>query len=32
LAVEVAGRFVADQEGRVGDDRAGDRHALLLAA
>ncbi|KAG1081628.1 hypothetical protein G6F40_015417 [Rhizopus arrhizus] len=32
LAVEVAGGFVADQEGGVGDDRAGNRHALLLAA
>ncbi len=32
VAVEIAGGFVADQEGRVGDDRAGDRHALLLAA
>src|SRR3989304_5051475 len=32
LAVEVAGRFVADQEGRVGDDRPGDCPALLLAA
>ena len=32
LAVEVAGRLVADQQRRVGDDRAGDRDALLLAA
>ena len=32
MAVEVAGRLVADQQGRVGDDRARDRHALLLAA
>ena len=31
-AVEVAGRLVADQQGRVGDQRAGDRDALLLAA
>src|SRR5690606_12940675 len=32
LAVQVAGGLVADQQGRVGDDRAGDRHPLLLAA
>ena len=32
LAVEVAGRLVAQQQGRVGDDRAGDADALLLAA
>src|SRR5574337_1475037 len=31
LAVEVAGRFVADQQGRVGHDGARDRDALLLA-
>ena len=31
-AVEVAGGLVADQQRRVGDDRARDRHALLLAA
>ena len=31
-AVEVAGRLVGDEEHRVGDDGAGDRHALLLAA
>src|SRR5690606_13059129 len=30
LAVEVAGGLVADQQGRVGHDRAGDGHALLL--
>ena len=32
LAVEVAGGLVADQQGRVGDDGAGDGDALLLAA
>src|SRR5690606_12627148 len=32
LAVEVAGGFVADQQGGVGDQGAGDRHALFLAA
>src|SRR5690606_22475892 len=32
LAVEVAGGLVADQQGGVGDQGAGDRHALLLAA
>ncbi len=32
LAVEVAGGLVADQQLRVGHDRARDRHALLLAA
>src|SRR3546814_5700247 len=32
LAVEVAGGLVADQQRRIGHDRAGDRHALLLAA
>ena len=32
LAVEVAGGLVADQQRRVGDDRARDRDALLLAA
>ena len=31
-AVEVAGRLVGQQHGRVGDDRARDRDALLLAA
>ena len=31
-AVEVAGRLVAEQELRIGDDRAGDGDALLLAA
>ena len=32
LAVEVAGRLVADQQGRIGDQRAGDGDALRLAA
>ena len=32
LAVEVAGRLVAEQQRRVGDDGAGDADALLLAA
>ena len=32
LAIEVAGRLVADQERRVGHQRAGDGDALLLAA
>ena len=32
LAVEVAGRFVGQQEGRLVDQGAGDGHALLLAA
>ena len=32
LAVEVAGRFVAHQQRRIGDHRARDRDALLLAA
>ena len=30
--VEVAGRLVGEQHGRLGDERAGDRDALLLAA
>ena len=30
--VEVAGRLVADQQRRIGGERAGDRDALLLAA
>ena len=30
--VEVAGRLVGEQDGRVGDDRARDRDALLLPA
>src|SRR6185436_2618743 len=30
--VEVAGRLVGDDDGRIGDHRAGDRHALLLPA
>ena len=32
VAVEVAGRLVGDEQVRVGHDRPGDRHALLLAA
>ncbi len=32
LAVEVAGRFVGEQDERAGDDGAGDGDALLLAA
>src|SRR5690348_8899287 len=32
LAVEVAGRLVADQQGRIGNDRARNGDALLLAA
>ena len=32
LRVEVAGRLIGDQEGAAVDERAGDRHALLLAA
>ena len=32
LAIEVAGRLVAQQQRRIGDDRAGDPDALLLAA
>ena len=32
LAVEVARRLVAEQQRRVGDDRARDADALLLAA
>ena len=32
LAIEVAGRLVAEQQRRVGDDRARDADALLLAA
>ena len=31
-AVEVAGRLVGDDQRRVGNERAGDRHPLLLAA
>ena len=31
-AVEVAGRLVGDEQVGVGDDRPGDRDALLLAA
>ena len=30
--IDVAGRFVGDQQFRPGDHRAGDRHALLFAA
>jgi hypothetical protein len=29
-AIEVAGGLIADQEHRIGDDGAGDGHALLL--
>jgi len=32
LRVQVAGRLIGHEEGRVADDRAGDGHALLLAA
>ena len=32
LAIEIAGRLVAEQQRRVGDDRARDADALLLAA
>ena len=32
VAVEVAGRFVSEDQTRRIDQRAGDRHALLLAA
>ena len=32
LAVQVAGRLVAEQESRVGDDGAGNGDALLLSA
>ncbi len=32
LAIQIAGGLVADQQGGIGDDRAGDRHALLLTA
>ena len=32
LAIEVARRLVAQQQRRIGDDRARDAHALLLAA
>ena len=31
-AVEIAGRLVAEQQRRIGDDGAGDGDALLLAA
>ena len=30
--VEIACRFIGNQDGRVGDDGAGDSHALLFAA
>src|SRR5262252_6552883 len=30
--VEIAGRLVGDEDGRVGRQRAGERHPLLLAA
>src|SRR5688572_17584926 len=32
LAVEVTGRLIAKQQGRIGDNRARDTHALLFAA
>ena len=32
LIIERAGRFVEDQDARIGDQRAGDRDALALAA
>jgi hypothetical protein len=32
VGVEVAGRLVGEQHGGLGDERPGDRHALLLAA
>ena len=32
VGIEVAGRFVGHDELRIGDQRTGDRHALLLAA
>src|SRR6185503_12099207 len=32
LAIQVARWFVAQKKSRVGDDRAGDAHALLLAS
>jgi hypothetical protein len=32
LGVEVAGRLVGEDDGRLRDESAGDRHALLLAA
>ena len=32
FAVEIAGRFVAEQQRRIGDDGARDADALLLAA
>src|SRR5678816_1116387 len=32
FAIEVARRFIAEQQCRIGDDRARDAHALLLAA
>ena len=32
FAVEVAGRFVTEKEGRIGDDGPGDGHPLLLSA
>ena len=31
LLVKITGRLIADQNGRVGDDRARDGNALLLA-
>ena len=32
LAIEIAGRLVGDEDGRIGDDGARDGHALLLPA
>src|SRR5579872_3389365 len=32
LVIERAGRLVEDQDARIGDERAGDRNALTLAA
>jgi hypothetical protein len=32
VRIEIAGRLVREQHGRMGDEGARDRHALLLAA
>ena len=32
LAIEVSSRFIAKEQRRIRHDRAGDAHALLLAA
>ncbi len=32
LRIEIAGRLVGDEDDRIGGERAGERHALLLAA